>query len=320
MSRTTVLAVILAATSLAAADTHHGLTQTAQVTQPDQAIVGGLDVPAGKWPDTVAVLGETGICTGTLIAPDVVLTAGHCADITPLTVIANTTNYAGSGGAKVKVLRTVAYPNWDTTYDVSIVILAQPITSVTPRAIGTSCSFHNFLPDTAVRLVGFGATDSQGVTSNTNLKEAMTAVIDPTCSGGFGCNKSVSPGGEFVAGGAGTADSCFGDSGGPVYLETARGPIVIGAVSRGVNNAATPCGSGGIYVRTDKIVQWIEETAGKSVSKDDCAGEDFSADVVEDETAPADEVGCSSTGSSTSTLGFGALALGLALARRRRRS
>ena len=291
--------------------------EVAQFKQADQAIVGGSDVPAGKWPDTVAVLGETGVCTGTLIAPDVVLTAGHCADINPLTVIANTTDYAKAGGAKVKVARTVAHPDWDSTYDVALIILSQPITSVAPRAIGTSCSFREVAADTQVRLVGFGATDFQGVASNTSLKEAMTAVIDPTCSGGFGCNTSVAPGGEFVAGGTGTADSCFGDSGGPVYLDTSRGPILIGAVSRGVNNAATPCGSGGIYVRTDKIAQWIEETAGKDVLKDDCVGAE-SNDAGEQEPS-ADEVGCSATGSGTSTLGFGALALGLALARRRRR-
>jgi uncharacterized protein (TIGR03382 family) len=284
--------------------------------QAEQAIVGGSDVPPGKWPDTVAVLGETGVCSGTLIAPDVVLTAGHCADITPSTVVANTTDYSQAGGAKVKVARTAAYPDWDTTYDVSLVILAQPINSVMPRAIGTSCSFQDFQPDTQVRLVGFGATDVQGVGSNTSLKEAMTTVIDPSCTGGYGCNTMVAPGGEFVAGGTGSADSCFGDSGGPVYLETSRGPIVIGAVSRGVNNAATPCGAGGIYVRTDKVAAWIEETAGKAVMKDDCSGTSY-ADI--NEVPPSDEVGCSATGAGTSTLGFGALALGVVLARRRHR-
>src|SRR5512138_3522047 len=51
-------------------------------------IVGGSEVPAGKWPDAVAVLGAQGSCTGTLIAPTVVLTAGHCAEANPTRVIA----------------------------------------------------------------------------------------------------------------------------------------------------------------------------------------------------------------------------------------
>src|SRR5688500_1012701 len=62
-------------------------------------VIGGTAVPAGKWPDAVAVLGQ-GSCTGTLIAPDVVLTAGHCADAGMTTVIADTTNYNATGGKR----------------------------------------------------------------------------------------------------------------------------------------------------------------------------------------------------------------------------
>lgn len=315
MARLTVLGLILASTSTAVADSAIDVAAPPAVANRHQAIVGGTDVAPGMWPDTVAVLGKTGVCTGTLIAPDVVLTAGHCADITPTYVVANTTNYAVSGGAKVAVLRTVAYPDWDHTYDVSVIILSQPINSVTPRRIGTACSYDEFQPDTMVRLVGFGATDAGGATSNTHLKEAMTAVVDPVCSGPYGCNKVVAPGGEFVAGGSGNADSCFGDSGGPVYLETERGPILVGAVSRGVNNSATPCGGGGIYVRTDNIIQWIEDTAGHAVMKDDCVG----AAPMDAADAPTDEVGCNATGTGSASLAFSVLALGLAVARRRRR-
>jgi MYXO-CTERM domain-containing protein len=273
MSRCTILAVLVATTAVVHAETSYRMDTTPEQTK-NVGIVGGNDVPDGKWPDTVAVLGAHGSCSGTLIAPDIVLTAGHCADIEPTTVVANTTDYSASGGTRVGVLRTVAYPDWETTYDVSVVVLAQPITTVTPRRLGTSCTFSQFTPNTSVRLVGFGSTSMDGKTINTHLKEAMTQVIDPTCADGRGCNEIVAPGGEFVAGGTGTADSCFGDSGGPVYLETVRGPMVVGAVSRGVDDAATACGGGGIYVRTDKIVDWIEETAGKSIEKDDCVNPD----------------------------------------------
>jgi secreted trypsin-like serine protease len=120
----------------------------------------------------------------------------------------------------------------------------------------------------------------------------MTAVTDPDCSDGNGCNSTVAPGGEFVAGGTGTADSCFGDSGGPVYFDTANGAVVVGAVSRGVDNASTPCGGGGIYVRTDKIVQWLETTTGKTIAKDTCggSGEEDEAEVDNDEIG-----GCSTS-------------------------
>src|SRR6476469_9153955 len=105
------------------------------------AIVGGETVPAGRWPDTVAVLGSAGSCTGTLIAPDLVLTAGHCANINPVRVVANTNDYAVAQGIKVNVTRTTAYPNWQTMYDVAVVELASPISGIEPRKLGTSCTF-----------------------------------------------------------------------------------------------------------------------------------------------------------------------------------
>ena len=313
------LAMLLASSSAAIAD-----SQASQnIAGPEagtSAIVGGETVPAGRWPDTVAVLGTSGSCTGTLIAPDLVLTAGHCSNINPTRVVANTTDYAQSQGIKVNVTRTTAYPNWQTMYDVAVIELASPISGIEPRKLATSCTFKaSVKSNVSVHLVGFGATNTEGTQANTQLREAMTAVIDPTCAAsGMGCKPNVAPGGEFIAGGGGTADSCFGDSGGPVYLDTPNGAVLIGAVSRGVDGASTPCGGGGIYVRTDKIIEWIESTTKKTVAKDSCDGEAFAADNPADEAEDAGEetVGCNATG--TSGLGAGLLVMAALLKRRRR--
>ncbi len=271
MSRT-FIAALLALTSTAGAET--GSTAL-DIDRPDYdatPVINGTAVPAGKWPDAVAVLSAQGSCTGTLIAPDVVLTAGHCANPAPTTVIANTTNYNGTGGIRATVKSVIAYPNWENTYDVAVIVLNTPITGVTPRPIGAACTFQSFNDNMMVHLVGFGLTDTAGQGDNTILREANAPIIDADCStSGKGCSAGALPAGEFIAGGSGT-DSCFGDSGGPVYLDTPRGTMVVGAVSRGLDNSATPCGGGGIYVRTDKMLQWIETTVGKPVSKDSCAG------------------------------------------------
>ena len=265
-----IVATLLAVPAFASADP----IGTIETGNPDVGptaieVIGGTAVPAGKWPDAVAVLGAQGSCTGTLIAPDVVLTAGHCAAANPTRVIANTLNYNGTGGTSATVKSITAYPNWETSYDVSVIVLTAPITGITPRKLGTSCTFTGFAVNMPVHLVGFGLTDAAGTGNNTVLNEATAPVTDPQCSGGQGCVAAIAPGGEFIAGGNGT-DSCFGDSGGPVYLDTTRGTVVIGAVSRGLDGSPTPCGGGGIYVRTDKVVQWIETTTGKTVEKDTC--------------------------------------------------
>jgi endonuclease G len=307
------LALLLVVPAIASADPRSPDPSQNQATgwSKGSSVVGGSSAPQGKWPDAVAVLGPKGSCTGTLIAPDVVLTAGHCAEIEPAHVIANTVDYAADGGKRVAVKSTTAYPDWQSSYDVSVIVLEEPITSITPRMLGTSCTFRGFSNAMDVHLVGFGLTEEGGTGNNTHLNEAMAPVVDPECMGPYGCNHSVQPGGEFVAGGGGT-DSCFGDSGGPVYLDTPRGVIAIGAVSRGVNGAQMPCGSGGIYVRTDKIIDWIEETTGRTIAKDDCGldpstSDDSSADMGG---------GCSTTNGGA---GLG-LVLGLLALRRRRRA
>jgi endonuclease G len=286
------------------------LAATAVAHAGTAPVVGGSTVPDGKWPDTVAIIGTTGTCSGTLIAPTVVLTAGHCAEIDPKQIIANTTDFARQGGTHVNVRSITAYPDWKTSYDVSVIVLDSPVAGITPRAVGTSCSFGSFGTSSEVHLVGFGLTDQQGIGTNTGLHEAMAQVRDPDCSAGHGCKPAVAPGGEFVAGGGGT-DSCFGDSGGPVYLDTPRGTIAIGAVSRGVDGSSDPCGGGGIYVRTDKLVAWIEETAGTAIAKDTCDREVEVPGVADDETA-----GCAT---SRPAAGLVPLVLALAFVRRRRR-
>lgn len=292
-----LLSVLLALPAIASAGT------------TDAPVVGGSTAPPGKWPDAVAVLGTSGSCTGTLVAPDVVITAGHCAEINPTEVIANTTDYTGADGVMVDVKSTTAYPDWQHTYDLSVIVLDRPIAGVTPRKVGTACTFGELRSAMSVHLVGYGLTAEDGTGNNTLLNEAMAPIVDPDCSGGRGCHAKVAPGGEFVAGGDGT-DSCFGDSGGPVYFDTPRGTVVIGAVSRGIDGAAMPCGGGGIYVRTDKVIDWIEQTTGRTIAKDDCSGN--GSDY-------ADAYGAVASGGCSTGRGGAGLGIGLALLALRRR-
>lgn len=71
----------------AAATTAHGNggapIPASSATNPH--VIGGENAMAGKWPDVAAILfpvlgGDEPLCTGTLVAPTVVLTAGHCYD------------------------------------------------------------------------------------------------------------------------------------------------------------------------------------------------------------------------------------------------
>jgi uncharacterized protein (TIGR03382 family) len=311
---------------------------------PEATVVGGQLAPAGKWPDAVALIsGGQGFCTGTLIAPDLVLTAGHCVGQGVQRVKIDATDSSGPG-EDINVARVHAYAGWQNTYDVAVLVLASP--SVTaPRTVATSCITDRFLGrGAAVQLVGYGATDIQGQTYNTRLREATASVLDPDCSGGNGCQPAVAPGGEMVAGGP-TVNSCYGDSGGPVYLSTPEGIYLAGVVSRGVDNLTAPCQGGGIYVRPDAVLDWVEQTTGKALPRPACesapppddggggqsdgdGGDDGDGD--DDTGSGGDDDGprgvgdgpvlggCRAAGSSGGALGALAL-LALAALRRRRR-
>lgn len=295
----------------------------ARASSPSETVVGGTVVPAGKWPDAVAVLAQTAACTGTLIAPDVVLTAGHCIGVHPELVIVNTTDYSKQGGEAIGVTMAVAYPSWEDHYDVGVLVLDHAA-STPPRPIASSCTARDLEPGGDVEVVGFGLTTKTGTGSNTRLHQAKLVVTDPTCSSAAGCAPLVAPGGEFAAGGSGT-DACFGDSGGPIYLDNA----LIGVVSRGLDAPGQPCGNGGIYVRADapKVLAWIKKVTGRTIARATCGAADGTASSGSDGTdsTGADDTsddtgGCSATATPAgSTTILILVALGLVLHRGRRR-
>ena len=73
-------------------------------------VVGGQRAQAGVWPDTAAVVfsGNSVGCTGVLVAPNVVLTAGHCiGGITD--VILDSIDYTSNQGERIRVQREIEY-------------------------------------------------------------------------------------------------------------------------------------------------------------------------------------------------------------------
>jgi trypsin len=145
-----LLATALAPALALAAPVDHG----AGDPLPDSTIVGGAPAQAGKWPDVVAVMDGGGqFCTGTLIAPDVVLTAGHCTDgITATQVRVNATS-STSGGELIPVVRQIGYPSWETSFDVGVLVLGRAAT-VAPRSVLPACAADALTDSAPVDLVG----------------------------------------------------------------------------------------------------------------------------------------------------------------------
>ncbi len=234
---------------------------------PPAGVVGGHPASAGKWPDVVAIyVGTIPFCTGVLVAPTVVLTAGHCNTSGIMEVLVGAETLAdGNSGERIAVSRRIEYPDWDNTFDVLVLVLARPSTRP-PRKLASGWAGTYVADGAQVQVVGFGAIDPQGTTFLDELQEATTVVTDASCLRASGCNLDARPAGELGAGGMGI-DSCSGDSGGPLYVTGPLGTFVAGLTSRSYDNSTLPCSEGGIYTRADRIADWIEREAGVPIGR-----------------------------------------------------
>jgi endonuclease G len=230
-------------------------------------VLGGADVPEGTWRDAAGVVIDGFVdCSAVLVAPTVALTAGHCDDPALTDVIVGTNDLSHpERGETLAVAARITYPDYRDTFDVTALVLATPST-VTPRAIATGWAAADIADEAAVTLVGFGAIDRDGTEFVDALQAADTVITDATCAGARGCNAAARPAGELGAGGMGR-DTCPGDSGGPLYLRTAYGDFVAGLTSRGYDGADSACEDGGIYVRPDAIVGWVEDVTGVAIAR-----------------------------------------------------
>ena len=248
---------------------------------PASAIVGGTAAPAGKYPSTAKVtIAKTFGCTGTLVSPDWVLTAGHCASLTgaavatPIAypgaafdVTVGTTAASGAGGERLRVA-SVHVP---TTYllgkgsDVSLLKLATPARTA-PTPVAGAGLRGIWAAGVSTEIVGFGVTSEGGDAPDALQQAQVPRVADPTCAEQVGSdfeNRTQLCAG-FPQGGT---DTCQGDSGGPMYSRTPTGALrVVGATSYGEGCARA--GKPGVYARVadTTLREWIRGLAPAAIA------------------------------------------------------
>ena len=158
------------------------------------------------------------ICTGTLVAPRVVLTAAHCVDRRiPLEVFFGTD--VSKDGAFVGVISATPHPSFDdddNANDVALLLLertapAEPITMVDEPLDGA-------LVGTMARIVGFGHTEAGSI--DAGVKMEGTSVISVVTPDAF----EIAPAPSMT---------CHVDSGGPVFVTVEGQERLAGVTSSG---------------------------------------------------------------------------------------
>ena len=204
-------------------------------------------------------------CTGTLISPTVLLTAGHCAELEgPAQVwfqenVTTALGYPTSGGVTGTA---VVYPGWQgglflpDTGDAGVVILDSPVDidefpSLAPVGSLDELATARGTKSVMFQVVGYGLQSVKPVLSQfrTRLKAWVQLVnLRNALTDGFNIQTTNSPGK-----GTGSGGTCFGDSGGAIFNQD--GEIV--AVNSFVLNANCAGSSFGYRVDTADVQEWI---------------------------------------------------------------
>jgi secreted trypsin-like serine protease len=232
------------------------------LASPAGAIVGGAEPAADAVSrSVVTIVGSRGnFCTGSLIAPSLVLTVAHCVQPGSDYKIVL---YGADRKPELQDVKAVAiHPAFKmqemlahrATADIALLRLAVPPQGKTPMRLGMPQS--PLAPGNAFTVAGVGVTiRGDGRSAGIIRAAGLVATGKP----GTLQIRLVDRAGQGTQAGLG---ACTGDSGAPVFEEQADGPAIVGVVSwsTGPNGSA---GCGGLTGVTPLTLyrDWILQTA-----------------------------------------------------------
>lgn len=240
------------------------------------SVIGGAPATIEQLPSLAYLEGGSGrhafSCTGTVVAPRVVLTAGHCVEDIETGGFSTPAEYkVATGIANPKlsqpenvydVVATHVFPAFDPGIihgDAALLILSRP-TPAPPLALagpGEAALYEGGAP---VAVAGWGLTLPQNRQTPANLQTGTMAVQKPsTCRSRVrSYYQDFSPAAQLCVQSppANKTGTCFGDSGGPAIGTRADGvPVELGVIS--VVGPECTTKTPNVMTRVDYVSSWV---------------------------------------------------------------
>ena len=239
-------------------------------------IVNGTPTNYESWTGVVALSSQdgSGMCTGTLIGPGVVQTAGHCVykPSAGIDHASSPADYRVSGGANVITNPIIianadfieVHPDWNGSsgVDLALVFFSDPAIEI---------EYYPLRPETPEtgemgHIVGYGLASSSDLYSSGIHREGDTTLL-------FVNETFIEIGNP--------SNGCMGDSGGPLFtLSDDQTWELAGVISHGTTQECL-ADSNGICVNLSTYLDWVNEILDENP--------DYAADADEDTDTDTDE-------------------------------
>nr|AFM77763.1 putative chymotrypsin 4 [Ostrinia nubilalis] len=217
-----------------------------------QRIVGGLPANLGQYPyqaglliDIIGLEGRNGVCGGSLISANRVITAAHCwfdgqNQAWRLTVVLGSVTLF-TGGNRQLTSEIVVHPSWFPLLvrnDVAVIYLPNNVAfsnTISPVALPSGAEIEENFAGSAAIASGFGLTVDGGSISQDQFLSHVTlrVITNSVCRLLFPLilhDTNICTSGIGGVNGVGT---CQGDSGGPLVINRENRPLLIGVTSFG---------------------------------------------------------------------------------------
>ncbi|XP_056006577.1 fibrinolytic enzyme, isozyme C-like isoform X2 [Ostrea edulis] len=232
-------------------------------------IVNGQQASPGAWPWQVSLQLQQSqnvyhICGGSLVRPNLVVTAAHCVDgqVRRNLRIEAGIHRVSETGATSAISRIIMHPQYSSSgagfpNDIALLELDSPFTLGGDIKLATlpTDSNEDFTNNPDCYITGWGRTSGGGPTSDVLMEAQMTNIANTECQSRWSYVNGAAIYDTHICPFEPSKSACNGDSGGPYVCSKNGAYMLAGVTSWGISTCDGTFPS--VYTRVSKYLDWM---------------------------------------------------------------